>query len=76
MQVYFYKTALEQMGYLPEGSEVDCIIVQLPGSIVAESNKNYCVHNPAFKYNKDLMDKIFVYAFKKNMILEKKNENK
>ena len=76
MQVYFYKTALEQMGYLPEGSKVDCIIVQLPGSIVAESNKNYCVHNPAFIYNKDLMDKIFMYAFKKNMILEKKNESK
>ena len=76
LQVYFYKTALEQMGYLPEGSKVDCIIVQLPGSIVAESNKNYCVHNPAFVYNKDLMDKIFVYAFKKNIILEKKNESK
>lgn len=76
MQVYFYKTALEQMGYLPEGAIVDCIIVQLPGNIIAESNKNYCVHNPAFMYDKEFLDRIFVYAFKKNMILEKKNEGK
>ena len=73
MQVYFYKTALEQMGYLPENSIVDCVIVQLPGSILAESNKNYCVHNPAFEYDKLLLDQIFTYAIKKNMLLEKKN---
>lgn len=76
LQVYFYKTALEQMGYIPEGSLVDCIIVQLPGTVITESNKNYCVHNPAFMYDKNLLDKIFTYAIKKNMILEKKNEGK
>lgn len=74
MQVYFYKTALEQMGYLPEGSIVDCVIVQLPGTIVAESNKNYCVHNPAFVYDLDYMKRLFVYAYKKNALLNKKNE--
>lgn len=74
MQVYFYKTALEQMGYLPEGSIVDCIIVQLPGTIVAESNKNYCVHNPAFVYDLDYMKRLFVYAYKKNALLNKKND--
>lgn len=76
LQVYFYKTALEQMGYIPEDSCVDCIIVQLPGTIVAESNKNYCVHNPAFPYDKEMLDKIFTYAVKKNMLLERKNETK
>lgn len=72
IQVYFYKTALEQMGYIPEGSIVDCIIVQLPGHIISENNKNYCVHNPAFKYDKTYMDNIFNYAIKKQMLLNKK----
>lgn len=74
MQVYFYKTALENEGYLPEGSIVDCIIVQLPGHVVAESNKNYCVHNTAFQYEKTTMDNIFNYAYKKKTILDKKKQ--
>lgn len=74
LQTYFYKAALENEGYIPEGSGVDCIIVQLPGTVIAESNDVYCVHNPAFAYDKDLIYRIFDYAFKKNMILEKKNE--
>lgn len=73
LQTYFYKTALETEGYIPEGAEVDCIIVQLPGTVVAESNDVYCVHDTAFPYDKELMLKIFDYAFKKNLILEKKN---
>lgn len=73
LQTYFYKTALETEGYLPEGSVVDCIIVQLPGKVVAESNDVYCVHDTAFPYDKDYCMKIFEYAFKKNLILEKKN---
>ena len=74
LQTYFYKAALENEGYIPEGSGVDCIIVQLPGTVIAESNDVYCVHTPAFVYDKDLIYRIFDYAFKKNMILEKKNE--
>ena len=74
LQTYFYKAALENEGYIPEGSGVDCIIVQLPGTVIAESNDVYCVHNPAFVYDKDLIYRIFDYAFKKIMILEKKNE--
>jgi hypothetical protein len=76
LQTYFYKTALESMGYIPAGVEVDCIIVQLPGTVVAESNDVYCVHQTAFPYDKELMLKIFDYAFKKNLILEKKNGSK
>lgn len=72
LQTYFYKTALETH-YLPAGSIVDCIIVQLPGKIVAESNDMYCVHQTAFPYDKDYCMKIFEYAFKKNLIIEKKN---
>lgn len=72
IQVYFYKTALEN-GYLPEGVGVDCLIVQLPGHIINESGTNYMVHNPAFAYDKDLLDRIFVFAHKKNILMNKQN---
>ena len=72
IQVYFYKTALEN-GYLPEGIGVDCVIVQLPGHIINESGINYMVHNPAFEYNKELLDKIFMFAHKKNILMNKQN---
>lgn len=72
LQVFFYKTALENGHYIPEGSIVDCIITQLPGQIIPESGKMYAIHNPAFTYNKNFMDKLFNWAHKKNMILEKK----
>ncbi len=71
LQVYFYKTALENSGKLKPGEEVDCMIVQLPGQIVPESGKMYCIHYPAFPYDKSFMDKIFSWAHKKNMILKK-----
>ena len=71
LQVYFYKTALEASGLLNEGEGVDCIIVQLPGHIVNESNKMYCIHTPAFPYDKDYLDKLFIWAHKKNMLLKK-----
>jgi len=72
LQVYFYKTALEN-NYC-KGYDVDCVIVQLPGTIVTESNKLYNVNNPAFEYNKEYMDKLFIYAHKKKILLDKKNE--
>lgn len=71
LQVYFYKTALENSGWLNEGEGVDCIIVQLPGHVITESNKMYCMHNPAFDYDKSFMDKLFVWAHKKNMLINK-----
>jgi len=71
LQVYFYKTALEASGLLNEGEGVDCIIVQLPGHIITESNKMYCIHTPAFQYDKNYLDKLFVWAHKKNILLKK-----
>ena len=71
LQVYFYKTALEASGLLNDGEEVDCIIVQLPGHIINESNKMYCIHKPAFEYDKTFMDKLFIWAHKKNILLKK-----
>lgn len=71
-QVYFYKTALENDGYLPEGTIVDCYIVQLPGHL-CENNKYYMIHEPAYKYDKEFEDNIFEFAHKKKMLMEKKN---
>ena len=76
LQVYFYKTALENEGYIKPGKEVDCIIVQLPGAMLPESGKYYAINTPAIPYDKEFMDKLFVYAYKKNNLLKKKNENK
>ena len=76
MQGYFYKTALIYSDYLPEGTtedDVEFLIVQLPGFII-EDNQNFKIHKPAFKYDKEFMDRIFEFAIKKNMLLESKNE--
>jgi len=75
MQGYFYKTALIYSEYLPEGTtedDVEFLIVQLPGFAV-EGDKNFKIHKPAFKYDKEFMDKIFEFAIKKNALLEQKN---
>lgn len=74
MQVYFYKTALIESGYLPAGTTYDMIdvcIVNLPGKKF-DDDKYYRIYGPAFEYNKDTMDKIFTFGIKKNMILNKK----
>ena len=77
MQGYFYKTALVNSGYLPDGTtedDVEFLIVQLPGFLVNE-NDNFKIWKPAFKYDKQFMDKLFSFAMKKNELM-KKNEAK
>ena len=67
MQLYFYKTALLNH-YLPEGTkeeDVEVFIVNLPGDI-------FKVHKAAFAYDKDLMNNIFKFGYKKNSLLNKK----
>ena len=75
LQGYFYKTALLYGGYLPEGTtedDVEFLIVQLPGFILDEG-KDFKIHKPAFKYDKEFMDRIFEFAIKKKELL-KSNE--
>lgn len=75
MQVYFYKTALIESGYLPEGTtfdDVDVCIVNFPGREF-EDGKLYKKYPKAFDYDKDLMDGIFTFGIKKNILLNKKN---
>lgn len=75
IQTYFYKTAL-LTHYLPEGTDPDDIevwIVNLPGTENERGNW-FGVHLAAFKYDKELLDNIFNFAFKKNEILRKKEQ--
>ena len=63
MQVYFYKTALIESGYLPEGTtfdDVEVCIVNFPGKEF-EDGKLYKKYPKAFDYDKDLMDGIFTW---------------
>ena len=74
MQVYFYKTALIESGYLPTGTtfdDIDVCIINFPGKQFSDG-KLYRIYEPAFEYNKDTMDKIFNFGIKKNMILNRK----
>ena len=67
MQLYFYKTAL-LAHYLPEGTkeeDVDVCIISLPGNI-------FKTYREAFDYDKNLMDSIFKFGYKKNCLLNKK----
>lgn len=75
MQVYFYKTALIESGYLPEGTtfdDVEVCVVNFPGREF-ENGKLYKKYPKAFDYDKDLMDGIFTFGIKKNILLNKKN---
>jgi ATP-dependent exoDNAse (exonuclease V) beta subunit len=75
MQVYFYKTALVESGYLPEGTtfdDIDVCIVNFPGREF-EDGKLYKKYPKAFDYDKDQMDGIFTFGIKKNILLNKKN---
>lgn len=74
IQVYFYKTALIESGYLPAAvtyDDIDVCIVNLPGKQFSDG-KYYRKYDAAFAYDKDTLDKIFNFGIKKNMILNKK----
>jgi hypothetical protein len=77
MQVFFYKTALIESGYLPEGityDDIDVLIVNFPGTKF-ENNKLYRKYAEAFPYDKEVMDKIFTFSYKKNTILNRTKTN-
>ena len=53
--------------------DVEFLIVQLPGFIL-ESNQDFKIHKPAFKYDKEFMDRIFDFAIKKSILLKNQEE--
>lgn len=72
MQLYFYKKALIQAGYLPKDTkfeDVTVMIVNLPNHIIEETGKRFATHNAAFEYDDDFMNKLFDFAIQKYSIL-------
>ena len=78
-QLYFYKKALIESGYLPEGTSYDDVvvmIVNLPGKIVEESGTNFCTHKAAYEFDTDLMDRLYKFAIEKYYINKSVEQNK
>jgi len=73
MQTHFYKTALLNH-YLPDGYNVEVRIVNLPGHAFSDG-KDFNVLKEQIPYNKEKLDAIFSFGFKKNNLLSKKNGN-
>ena len=74
MQLFFYKKALVDSGYLPEGTtydDVDVMIVNLPEKMVTET-QSYATHRAAMQFNSEEMEKIYNFAIKKHNLLNKK----
>ena len=67
-QLYFYKKALIKK-YLPQGTSVDDVIVMivnLPGKIIEECNRDFMVYQAAYPYDTILLDKLFEFGVKNN----------
>ena len=79
LQLYFYKQALLNSGYLPEGTSPDDIvvmIVNLPGKIIEGCGQNYQIHQGAIPYNETELNNFYEFAIKKYILLEaEKKEN-
>lgn len=74
-QLYFYKKALIEDGYLPANTNPDDVvvmIVNLPGKIIEGVDRNFATHQAAYQYDGELLDKLFSYAIQKDY-LNKKN---
>ena len=75
LQLYFYKKALVESGYLPEGTSIDDVtvmIVNLPDHIIEDTGKRFATHQAAFTYDDNLMNKLFDFAIKKHKIMNVK----
>jgi len=73
LQLYFYKQALLNSGYLPEDTKPEDIvvmIVNLPDHIIPEINMNYQIHQGAMPYDEVMMKNFYNFAIQKFMILE------
>ena len=79
LQLYFYKQALLNSGYLPEGTSPDDIvvmIVNLPGKIIEGCGQNYQIHQGAIPYNETELNNFYEFAIKKYILLEAEKKEK
>lgn len=72
-QLYFYKIALVDGGYLPKGTTYDDVIVMivnLPGHEMQEYNgRDWASFRPAYTFDPELMHRLFVFAVNKDNIM-------
>lgn len=79
LQLYFYKQALLNSGYLPKGTSPDDIvvmIVNLPGKIIEGCGQNYQIHQGAIPYNETELNNFYEFAIKKYILLEAEKKEK
>lgn len=79
LQLYFYKQALLNSDYLPEGTSPDDIvvmIVNLPGKIIEGCGQNYQIHQGAIPYNETELNNFYEFAIKKYILLEAEKKEK
>lgn len=81
LQLYFYKQALIESGYVPvdtKPEDIIVMIVNLPGKIIPECGQNFQIHQGAMPYDPSLQNEFYKFAIQKFMILEsqKKEEEK
>ena len=73
LQLYFYKQALIESGYVPSDTKPEDIvvmIVNLPGKIIPECGQNFQIHQGAMPYDSSLQNEFYKFAIQKFMILE------
>ena len=73
LQLYFYKQALIESGYVPSDTKPEDIvvmIVNLPGKEIPECGQNYQIHQGAIPYDPNLQNEFYKFAIQKFMILE------
>lgn len=73
LQLYFYKQALIESGYVPvdtKPEDIVVMIVNLPGKVIPECGQNYQIHQGAMPYDTNMLNEFYKFAIQKFMILE------
>ena len=69
LQLYFYKQALIESGYVPSDTKPEDI-VNLPGKVIPECGQNYQIHQGAIPYDTNILNEFYKFAIQKFIILE------
>ncbi len=73
LQLYFYKQALIESGYVPADTKPEDIIVMivnLPGKEIPECGQNFQIHQGAIPYDPNMLNEFYKFAIQKFMIIE------
>ena len=67
LQLYFYKQALIESGYVPADTKPEDIvvmIVNLPGKVIPECGQNYQIHQGAMPYDTNMLNEFYKFLLK------------